>query len=211
MPDATSLLLFTGASLLLIVAPGPDLLYLVSQGAAHGPRAGLATACGLAAGNLVHTLAAALGISVLFQGSALAFEALKLAGVAYLLYLAWCSVRAPAPAVAAAAQAAPAAHGPLFWRGLLMNVLNPKVALFFLAFLPQFADPASGPVWLQLVLLGSLFTALVVLVFGAFGLAAGQLRPWLQRAAGGAAGRYAGWAIALLFVALAVRLGLAER
>ena len=147
MPDVTSLPLFVGASLLLIVAPGPDLLYLVSQGAAHGPRAGLATALGLAAGNLVHTLAAALGISVLLLGSALAFDALKLAGVAYLLYLAWTSVRPRAPA-APGAPAAHAAPGPLFRRGLLMNVLNPKVALFFLAFLPQFASPASGPVWL---------------------------------------------------------------
>src|SRR3990167_4860365 len=128
MFDISTLLLFVTASLLLIVAPGPDIVFLVSQGALRGPRAGFVTAMGLAAGNLVHTVAAALGVSVIFQTSAAAFNALKYAGAAYLLYLAWKTARAGTVEVS---QAGEARNESLFWRAVLMNVLNPKVALFF--------------------------------------------------------------------------------
>jgi threonine/homoserine/homoserine lactone efflux protein len=210
MQDTTTLLLFITASLLLIVAPGPDIVFLVSQGAARGPRAGFVTAMGLAAGNLVHTLGAALGVSVIFQTSALAFNALKWVGAAYLLYLAWKTVRSGS-ASAAAAQEGGARQEPLFWRAVLMNVLNPKVALFFLAFLPQFASPQAGPVWLQMIFYGLLFIGLVVVVFGAFGVFAGKASQWLRRGTSGRAGVIMKWLVSGVFVLLALRLATIQR
>lgn len=210
MQDTTTLLLFITASLLLIVAPGPDIVFLVSQGATRGPRAGFVTAMGLAAGNLVHTLGAALGVSVIFQTSAIAFNMLKWAGAAYLLYLAWKTVRSGGGSVAVA-HAGEAKQESLFWRAVLMNVLNPKVALFFLAFLPQFASPQAGPVWLQMIFYGLLFTGLVVIVFGAFGVFAGKASQWLRRGAGGRAGVIMKWLVSGVFVLLALRLATVQR
>ncbi len=210
MLDTATLLIFITASLLLIVAPGPDIVFLVSQGVARGPRAGFVTAMGLAAGNLVHTFAAALGISVMFRTSAMAFDALKFAGAAYLLYLAWKTVH-PGGGPAEFGRPADARGESLFWRAVLMNVLNPKVALFFLAFLPQFASPAAAPVWLQMVFFGVLFTILVVIVFGVFGVFAGKASQWLGRATSGRAGRALKWLVSGTFVALALRLAAVER
>lgn len=210
MLDTSTLLIFVTASLLLIVAPGPDIVFLVSQGAVWGPRAGFVTAMGLAAGNLVHTLAAALGVSVIFQTSAIAFGALKYAGAAYLLYLAWKTACAAggSPEVSRESEARKES---LFWRAVLMNVLNPKVALFFLAFLPQFASPKIGPVWMQMIFYGLLFTFLVVIVFGAFGLFAGRASGWLRRAASGRGANALKWLVTAVFVLLALRLAAVER
>jgi threonine/homoserine/homoserine lactone efflux protein len=209
MIDLAASLIFVTASLLLIIAPGPDIFFLIAQGVSRGPRAGLVTAMGLAAGNLVHTLAAALGISIVFQTSALAFNALKLSGAAYLLFLAWKMFRA---GLAAQAPTQTGEVGEsLFWRGFLMSVLNPKVALFFLAFLPQFVSARAGPVWLQMMVFGLLFTAMVVCVFGAIGLGAGRLRNTLWQAKAGRIGPYLNRAVAGVFVVLALRLALIER
>jgi threonine/homoserine/homoserine lactone efflux protein len=216
MFDPTTLSLFVTASVLLIVAPGPDVVFLVSQGVARGPKAGFVTAMGLAAGNLVHTVAAALGVSVIFQTSAIAFSALKYAGAAYLLYLAWKAARSNGGSFEVS-QAGEAAKESLFWRAVLMNVLNPKVALFFLAFLPQFASSSpvssqtAGPVWMQMIFYGLLFTFLVVIVFGTIGLFAGQASPWLARAGSGRAARALKWLVPGVFVLLAVRLATVER
>lgn len=214
MPDTTTLLLFVTASLLLIIAPGPDIVFLVSQGVTRGPRAGFVTAMGLAAGNLAHTVGAALGVSVIFQTSAIAFNALKYAGAAYLLYLAWKTARATGGAVEVP-QAGQARNESLFWHAVLMNVLNPKVALFFLAFLPQFASPSPspgvGPVWMQMMVYGLLFTFLVVIVFGAFGLFAGRASRWLRRAASGRGASALKWLVPAVFVLLALRLATVER
>lgn len=208
--DASVWWVFVPASLALIIAPGPDLLFLIGQGIRGGRRAGLATAMGLASGNLVHTCAAALGASVIFKTSALAFLALKSAGVAYLLYLAWQALREPSSPLAATADGGIARPAALFRRGVLMNVLNPKVALFFLAFLPQFAHPGDGPIALQMLALGGVFTSLVVVVFGAAGWFAGALQPWLARR-GRTARRASAWLMGLVYLGLALRLALAER
>ena len=207
--DPSSLGVFVFASVLLILAPGPDVVFLISQSASRGARAGFLTALGLACGNLVHTSLAALGISVVFRASPVAFQGLKIAGVAYLLFLAWKAVQAHAPAPADPTQsrvASPAGHG-LFLRGVLMNVLNPKVALFFLAFLPQFVSPKAGPVWIQMVVYGVIFTSLVVVIFGTIGLSAGYVtrRIGALWAGGGAAG-WGRWLVATVYVALAARL-----
>ena len=207
--DPSALGVFVFASVLLILAPGPDVVFLISQSVSRGARAGFLTALGLACGNLVHTSLAALGISVVFRASPVAFQGLKIAGVAYLLFLAWKAVRAHAPAPADPTQSPsspPAGHG-LFLRGVLMNVLNPKVALFFLAFLPQFVSPKAGPVWIQMVVYGVIFTSLVVVIFGTIGLSAGYVtrRMGALWAGGGAAG-WGRWLVATVYVALAARL-----
>ncbi|MEJ2629988.1 MAG: LysE family translocator [Acidihalobacter sp.] len=201
---------FVPASLALIIAPGPDLVFLLAQGVRRGRSAGLATAFGLASGNLVHTLGAALGVSVIFRTSALAFTLLKFAGVLYLLYLAWHALRSGATPPGGAASLQERSLGTLFRRGVLMNVLNPKVALFFLAFLPQFAHPELGPVGLQMLLLGGVFTLLVMAVFSAAGWFAGVLRPWLSRR-GVSLRRLSAWLMAGIYSALALRLALVTR
>ena len=207
--EPSALGLFVVASVLLILAPGPDIIFLVSQSVALGPRAGFLTALGLACGNLVHTLLAALGISVVFRASPVAFQGLKIAGVAYLLYLAWKAVRAAAPSDPGrtSASGAPRPAASLFLRGVLMNVLNPKVALFFLAFLPQFVTPASGPIWAQMLLYGVVFTLFVIAIFGAFGLLAGHVvRRVGSRWVGGAIAGRGKWLVAGVYAALAARL-----
>lgn len=215
--ETSNLLFFVSASLLLIIAPGPDIVFLITQGVTRGPRVGFATALGLAAGNLVHTIAAALGVSVIFRTSPVAFQALKIAGVAYLLFLAWKTLRrskrSTDPIDPSDRQpVGSVGYEPmgLFWRGLLMNVLNPKVALFFLAFLPQFVSRAAGPIWTQMLLYGASFTILVVIVFGSIGIFSGRMGSWLFR---GGASRFQGgmrWIIAGVYVALAAKLALAS-
>ncbi|MDX1334417.1 MAG: LysE family translocator [Gammaproteobacteria bacterium] len=210
MPELSTLLLFLPVSVALTLAPGPDIVFLVTQASSRGPKAGLATALGLAAGNLVHTLAAVLGISVIFQTSELAFEGLKVAGALYLLYLAWQALRHRKEGVGLS-HAEEAAGAALFMRGVLMNVLNPKVALFFLAFLPQFVNPAAGPVWSQMLVLGVIFTLQVVVVFGVIGLAAGVIRQRLVAGRMGVLTCLSPYLVAGIFIALALRLLLLSR
>jgi threonine/homoserine/homoserine lactone efflux protein len=196
-------LLFLTTALLLALAPGPDNLFVMAQAAQHGARAGLLVTAGLCTGLLVHTAAVALGLAALFAASQLAFTLLTFAGAAYLLWLAWQAFHAGGSEAGDAALA-PLPAGQLYRRGVLMNLSNPKVSIFFLAFLPQFADPARGPLAPQLLYLGGLFILATVVVFGALSLIAGSLgarlrqRPatqrWLNRAAG------------LLFLLLALRL-----
>ena len=173
MPVPDHLLSFLLISVALTMAPGPDVIFLVSQGLAGGPRAGLAVAMGLSSGLLVHTTLAALGVSAVFRTSPLAFNGLKYAGAAYLLWLAWGAFR---ERPAAAGRAAVAGAGPaLYRRGVVMNLLNPKVALFFLALLPQFVNPARGGVRAQMLTLGLVFLSQVVVVFGTIGYLSGRL------------------------------------
>lgn len=171
-------LTFGMASLLLALAPGPDNIFVLTQSAMHGRASGLIVTLGLCTGLLVHTSAVAFGVAVIFQASALAFTALKLAGAAYLLYLAWQAFRAPASNI----KAGPGGRLPfkkLYQRGIIMNVTNPKVSIFFLAFLPQFANPARGSLTLQLILLGGVFILATIAVFGSIAWMAGSLGQWL--------------------------------
>ncbi len=209
MIEPLSLAVFAAAAVVLILTPGPDILFLAATGLSAGRAGGVATALGLAGGTLVHTAAAALGLSLVFRSSPWAFETLRWAGVIYLLWLAWSSMRAQAAAAAAATPVRRGA-GALFRRGLLMNLLNPKVALFFLAFLPQFADPALGPLWIQMLAYGVVFTLLVVLIFGSIGYFAGAARSFLAASDGT---RFRSWTrglLACLFVGLALRLALIQ-
>ena len=211
MPTLQASLAFFTVALLLALSPGPDNLFVLVQSATGGRRAGFAVVAGLMLGVMVHTLAVALGLAAVFAASATAFTVLKLLGAAYLLYLAWGAWRAPAMLVASDAGAP--AHPPpwprLMARGVVMNLTNPKVLLFFLALLPQFVKPDQGSVAGQIVALGALFIVAGSLVFGAIVLAAGALRERLARSA--RAQRGLNRAAALVFVGLAARLALAER
>src|SRR5215210_1917104 len=156
MPDAHSLLVFMAAALALNVTPGPDMLYVIARSTGEGRRAGIASALGIGAGTFVHIAALALGLSALLAAVPLAYDIIRWAGAAYLI---WLGVRAIRYARVRGTSMVPepASIGRIFRQGVITNVLNPKVALFFLAFLPQFVDPARGSPALQILVLGLLF------------------------------------------------------
>jgi threonine/homoserine/homoserine lactone efflux protein len=199
---------FFVAAIALGLAPGPDNIFVLTQSALYGRLAGLVVMLGLCTGLIFHTAAVALGVAAIFRTSELAFTILKAAGAAYLIYLAVQAFRAGSSKLNGTAARA-LSLAALYRRGILMNVTNPKVAIFFLAFLPQFADPARGSVPLQILIFGGLFIVATVLVFGGVALGAGSLgavlrrspsaQIWLNRLAG------------MVFVGLAVRLAVAER
>jgi len=171
---------FFMASVLLALAPGPDNIFVLTQSALHGKLSGLLVTLGLCTGLIVHTTAVAFGVAVIFQASALAFTALKLLGAGYLLYLAWGAWRAGATKINSSSGIG-LSLGKLYRRGIIMNVTNPKVSIFFLAFLPQFADPARGSLTVQMILLGGVFIISTILVFGSIALLAGALGSMLAR------------------------------
>jgi threonine/homoserine/homoserine lactone efflux protein len=199
---------FFAASILLGLAPGPDNIFVLTQAALHGRESGLAVMGGLCTGLIVHTVGVALGVAIIFQTSALAFTALKLAGAGYLLYLAWQAFRAPAANLGGAGNG-PSGRLRLYRRGIIMNITNPKVSLFFLAFLPQFTDPARGSLPVQVILLGMTFIAATILVFGGIALLAGTLGSWLQRSSTVQCGL--NWLAGTVFLGLALTLLLARR
>ncbi len=209
MPNLDVSLAFFGVSFLLALAPGPDNVFVLMVSAAEGRRAGFAVVLGLMLGVMVHTLAVALGLAALFAASATAFTVLKLAGAAYLLYLAWGAWRAPASLQAEDDGDAGQPWPRLVARGVVMNLTNPKVLLFFLALLPQFVVPGSGSVAGQIVVLGALFILAGGLVFAAIVLAAAALRGRLARSA--RAQRLLQRSAAVVFAGLALRLVTAQR
>ena len=183
MFEPHSLLLFVIAGLVLNLTPGPDLLYITARSLGQGWRAGAASSLGIAAGCLVHTAAAALGISVLLQSSPLAYEAIRLCGAAYLVWLGVQALRRRAVSATVAELPAESLRR-VFWQGFATNVLNPKVALFFLAFLPQFADPARGAFALQVLVLGLIFIANGLWVCLLVARSAAAMAAWARRRAG---------------------------
>lgn len=203
-----SYLTFFAASVVLALAPGPDNLFVLTQSAMHGRSAGLLVTLGLCTGLLVHTGAVVIGVAAIVQASVLAFTALKFAGAAYLLYLAWGAWRAPASSIGARGDVALDGWR-LYRRGIIMNVTNPKVSIFFLAFLPQFADPKRGSVAWQLISLGAGFFVATLLVFGAVAILAGSIGRWL--AASPKAQIVINRTAALIFAALALKLATAQR
>lgn len=208
MIPVDTLAVFVAASVVLALSPGPDNIFVLMQSALYGRMAGVLVTLGLCTGVLVHTAAVALGVAAIVATSTTAFTALKVLGASYLLYLAWGAWRAGPTALdddGAGRQAA----GRLYLRGIVMNATNPKVAIFFLAFLPQFVAPERGSITQQVMLLGAVFMLVALVMFCGFALAAGSLGEWLRRSsrAQTALNRFA----ALVFVALALRLATAER
>lgn len=194
------------ASALVTLAPGPDNLLVLSLGMSRGRLAGMVFGAGCALGCLNHTLVAVLGVGAVVTATPWAFALLKIAGGAYLIYLgvlAWRHAQPIAPWRTSPTPDQEALRS-LFWRGLLANALNPKVIVFFLAFLPQFASPTYGPVAAQLAVLGVSFTAVALLIFGSLGWAAGRLGQWLQQHT--AVGVWLDRLAAAVFIVLGVRL-----
>lgn len=203
-----TLLLFFTASVLLGLSPGPDNLFVMAQSIQRGPASGLLVTLGLCTGLLVHTAAVAFGLAAVFQASAFAFNLLKWVGAGYLLYLAVLAFRAKADAVdSPGAAVVPRAR--LYRRGIIMNITNPKVSVFFLAFLPQFADPSRGPLAVQLLILGGIFIVATILVFGSVSLLAGAVGERFRRSrrAQIILNRLAG----TIFAALALKLATSTR
>ncbi len=171
---------FFVTAVFLALAPGPDNIFVLTQSALFGARAGLVTVLGLMTGIVGHTLAVALGVAVIFQTSSLAFWILKLCGAAYLLYLAYLSFQSGS-SHAPLTEKSFVGYGALYKRGVIMNITNPKVSLFFLALLPQFVNAERGSVSMQMLLLGLLFMLATLLVFGLIALLGGQLALWFNR------------------------------
>jgi threonine/homoserine/homoserine lactone efflux protein len=179
MPSWTSLVLFAAASIALLVVPGPSVLYIVTRSVSQGRRAGLISVLGVHVGSVVHVTAAALGLSALLASSGTAFAVVKYLGAGYLIWLGVQKLRHRRAGPLDGAP--PVGRGRLFTQGVVVNVLNPKTAIFFLAFLPQFVNPERGPVAAQIIVLGICFIALGVLSDGGYALLAGSISGRIRR------------------------------
>lgn len=182
LPETSTLIVFLTAALVLLLVPGPAVLYIVARGIHQGRWAALVSAWAVGLGNFVHATAAAVGLSALLMSSALVFSVVKYLGAAYLIFL---GVRTLLARDDAANLSAPPPRGlrRVFRQGVVVSVLNPKTALFFVAFLPQFVDPSRGSATAQVLLLGVLFVALGIGTDSAYALLSGALGGWLRRSA----------------------------
>ncbi|MEK8020705.1 MAG: LysE family translocator [Candidatus Parabeggiatoa sp.] len=208
MIEIEILLLFFTTSIFLALAPGPDNLFVIAQAAQKGRLAGFIVTLGLCTGLLVHTSAVAFGLAAIIQTSAFAFTVLKIMGAGYLLFLAWQAFRA-------VGETKPDENitdievSKLYLRGIIMNITNPKVSIFFLAFLPQFVNPEKGTIVIQFMILGGLFIMATIIVFGSISLLAAaigekvrkstQAQKWLNGRAGA------------IFTGLALKLLVSQR
>ncbi len=197
--DPHLLVLFLITASVAMVAPGPDMLFILGCGMRGGPRAGLLATAGVATSEAVHVGLAAAGLTALFAAVPVAFTVVRLLGAAYLVYLGVKAIRSRATF-----EAGPISDRRAYLRGLLTNLLNPKMVTFTIAFLPQFVAPRLGQVWLQFAVLGALVIALEFLVDGTVGVLAGRIGGWLRRRA--AARRGVDVATGGLFIGLGVRL-----
>ena len=190
MPDGTLLLGFVAASLVVLLIPGPGVLYVVARSVGQGRRAGLTSVLGLSAGALVHVAATTAGLSAILLTSATAFGIVKTLGAGYLIYLGLRALVARGPVLGVQA-ARPISLYRVFTDGVIVSVFNPKIAVFFLAFLPQFVVPSQGPVTQQILLLGSIYIVLGLITDGAYAILADRLRHLLsRRVMGGPLPRY---------------------
>ncbi len=199
--------LFIVASALLAIAPGPDIIYVLTRGISQGPKAGIAAAVGFASGCIFHTVLAAVGIAALIRSSDLAFDLVRYAGAAYLV---WIGIQALRHRASFSIEAASEARGlaTIYRQSVIGNILNPKVTLFFLAFLPQFVNLDAGQVGWQMALLGVIFMVLTVVIFGAVALFAGWIGAYVRRKPiiGERLNIFAG----ITFIALGIRVALPD-
>lgn len=208
IPDLATLTLFIGAAVLLLVVPGPVVVFVIARSLDQGRTAGLVSVLGVHLASIVHVAAAAVGLSALLVSSADAFTVVKFAGAAYLIYLGIRRLMERDRTIdLAKLETVPLAR--LFWQGFLVNLLNPKTALFFLAFLPQFVDPARGSLAGQIGVLGLLFILLGFVSDGIYALAAGALRGWVAKRP--AALKVERYASAGTYLGLGVLTALAKR
>jgi len=204
--------IFIAASVALSLSPGPDNIFVLTQSAMYGRKAGVLITLGLCTGLLFHTAAVALGVAAIFQTSIFAFTLLKVIGALYLLYLAWQAFNAKATTINNDSDAKNTSQlkvKQLYRRGILMNVTNPKVAIFFLAFLPQFTHISQGSITLQMISLGGLFILSALVVFSSIAWSAGSLGEKLRES-----DRIQQWInklAAIVFISLAIKLLMTER
>lgn len=201
MIDPHLFALFMAGAVALNLTPGPDMAFVLAQGASGGPRRGVAAALGVGCGGLFHMTLAAFGLTALFAAWPVAFDIVRYAGAAYLVWIAVGMIRHP-PHLRDTAGEASAASA--FRRGALTNVMNPKVAMFFIAYLPQFVSPRGGPTWVQILVLGLAFNLSGTLVNSAVAFGGGRLADRLRR--NRSLGRAMGWLSGGVMGALALRL-----
>jgi len=198
--------IFLLASVALAIAPGPDNIFVLTQSVLYGRKPGLVVTLGLCSGLLVHTAIVSLGVAAIFQTSAIAFNTLKIIGAIYLLYLAWKAFRASV--VKLDQKEVKLDWQKLYFRGIIMSVTNPKLAIFFLAFLPQFVDSSIGSVTIQLIIFGSLFIVVTLTIFSTVAVFAGFLGEWLKGS--GKAQIIINRVAGTVFTGLAVRLAIID-
>jgi threonine/homoserine/homoserine lactone efflux protein len=172
--DPHLLLAFILTTIIAMVTPGPDMLFILGCGMRGGPKAGLLATAGVATSEAIHVAVAAAGLAALFAAVPIAFTVVRVAGAAYLIYLGVQAIRNRKPLVERNSDRA-------YLSGLLTNLLNPKMVTFTIAFLPQFIDPARGHVWLQFAILGAIMIVFEFLVDGAVGVLAGRIGGWVRR------------------------------
>jgi len=203
-----TILLFITASSLLAFAPGPDNLFVLTQSMSKGVKAGFFVTLGLCSGLVFHTTAVALGVAAIFQTSILAFDILKYIGATYLLYLAYLAFKTVSKSkIQANRQKLSVLQ--LYKRGIIMNITNPKVSIFFLAFLPQFTNPNDGDITIQIFILGAIFMLCTLLIFSLIALLSGKLGSWFNHSlhAEHILNKLAG----TVFLGLAIKLALTHR
>ncbi len=208
MLDSNTILMFMTASTVLAFAPGPDNIFVLTQSIVSGKTSGIYVTLGLCTGIIFHTIIVALGLAAIFQTSVAAFNILKFLGAAYLLFLSYKSFEASKSNISLnGSRKLPGLH--LYRRGIIMNVTNPKVSIFFLAFLPQFTNPAGGNITLQLIFLGFLFIVVTFFVFSFISILAGMISRWLMKSENSEKllNRFAGF----IFASLALKLVFTER
>ncbi len=209
MIDWTTLVAYAAIVVGFVFIPGPATLLTVARATSSGARVGIATGAGIAVGDVVHTLTAIVGISALVATSATLFSVVKYLGAAYLIFLGIQAIRAKTPVAPAAMAAPPITARRAFRQAVLIEILNPKTALFFLAFLPQFVMPGHGPVAMQLAILGAIFVLLGLFSTVVFAIGAGGLGRFLRR--NPAVLRWQNKVVGGIYCALGVRLALQER
>ncbi|WP_210611160.1 LysE family translocator [Priestia flexa] len=199
---------FLGAALLLTVMPGPDNLFVLAQSISNGKNAGIATAFGLCTGLIVHISATILGVSALLYQSSIAFSIIKYAGAAYLLYLAYKAFTAKSSPLEVQ-KAQQVSYGALYKKGIIMNILNPKVSLFFLAFLPQFVTDSHGSAAFQMLVYGITFLVQALFVFALISLFAGKVGAVLRKRP--SVSRKVNWLEGSLFALIGLKIALSEK
>lgn len=205
----TDIYLFLTASILLTLAPGPDNIYIITRGIAQGRSAALAAALGFTTGLIGHTLVVAFGLAAVIRSSALLFGLIKFAGASYLLYLGYRTLRTREPLIAPEASDSLVGLRRVYWQSVLANLLNPKVSLFFLSFLPQFIHPAAGNGELQALFLGGIFMLETLVIFSLIALCSGSLGQWLHTRS--AISRHLNHAAGATFIGIGLSLAFSER
>lgn len=204
MPD---IWLFLVAAATVTLAPGPDNIYVLTRGITQGKKAGLVAALGFSSGLIFHTLLAVLGFAAIIKASPLAYQVIRYAGAAYLIYLGMRTLRAQS-IVAAGVPAPLLQPSKIYWQSVIANILNPKVTLFFIAFLPQFVNLQAGNIALQMLLLAAIFIVLTLFIFGAIAFFSGLVGAYLQRNA--SASTYLNRLAGCAFIGLGIRIALPE-